>query len=123
VLCPICLMPQILFSGIVVDLSGMAGTFANIISCKWSCVAYLVSAKVNELYDKVIVQYMPTRYEAVAFPDNAIRKFAFDADHEYIFKLPTGDGVVSGWFVLLLICVICIGASLLILRFKRIKTR
>ena len=123
VLCPICLMPQILFSGIVVDLSGLTGTIANIISCKWSCAAYLISARVNELYDKVNVEYMPTRYEAVPFPEDAIKKFVFDADHKYIFKLPIGDGVVSGWFVLLLICVVCVVASMLILRFKRIKTR
>ena len=123
VLCPICLMPQILFSGIVVDLSGLTGTIANFISCKWSCAAYLISARVNELYDKVNVEYMPTRYEAVPFPEDAIKKFVFDADHKYIFKLPIGDGVVSGWFVLLLICVVCVVASMLILRFKRIKTR
>lgn len=124
VLCPICLMPQILFSGIVVDLSGMAGALSNIISCKWSCAAYLISARVNELYKKVNTVYTPTPgYEAVPFGDGDIKKYAFDANHKYIFKLATGDGVVSGWFVLFLICVICTVAAILVLRFKRNKTR
>jgi len=124
VLCPICLMPQILFSGIVVDLSGIAGTLSNIISCKWSCAAYLISARVNELYKSVTTKFTPTPgYEAVPFEDGDIKKWAFSVDAKYIFKLPTGDGVVSGWFVLLLICVVCTVAAILVLRFKRSKTR
>ena len=124
VLCPICLMPQILFSGIVVDLSGLANTLSNIISCKWSCAAYLISARVNELYKKVTTAYKPTPvYETVAFGDGDIKKYIFDVDHKYIFRLATGDGVVSGWFVLFLICVVCTVAAILVLRFKRSKTR
>ena len=124
VLCPICLMPQILFSGIVVDLSGMVGVISNFISCKWSCSAYLISARVNELYSKVKTVYSPAPgYEAVPFGDGDIKKYAFDASHKYIFKLALGDGVVSGWFVLFLICVVCVVAAILVLRFKRIRTR
>ena len=131
VLCPICLMPQILFSGIVTKLSGITETISNIISCKWSCVAYLVSARVNELYENVELGFEDnmSKYMTTPFSESnavGVGKM-FNVNKRYIFSkllgLSEGDGVVSGWFVLFLICVVCVIGASLVLRFRRSGSR
>lgn len=46
---PILLIPQILFSGIIVDLQGIVDTVSYIISCRYACVAYCTTADINNL--------------------------------------------------------------------------
>ena len=131
VLCPICLMPQILFSGIVTKLSGITESISNFISCKWSCVAYLVSARVNELYENVAEGMSGTKAQMLltAFDKANVTGVGkmFNANKKYLFKkllgLSEGDGVLSGWFVLLIICVACVILAALVLRFKRDEDR
>ena len=131
VLCPICLMPQILFSGIVTKLSGLTETLSNIISCKWSCVAYLVSARVNELYENVELGFEDNMSKYVTTPfseSNAVGVGKmFNVNKRYIFSkllgLTEGDGVVSGWFVLFVISAVCVVGASLVLKFRRNGSR
>lgn len=68
VLCPICLMPQILFSGVVGTLTGLTETLSQFIICKWSCLAYFISARVNDLY--LSCKYDMGEWELKTFSDD-----------------------------------------------------
>lgn len=46
---PVLLIPQILFSGIVVDLEGIINTISYIVSCRYACVAYCTTCNINNL--------------------------------------------------------------------------
>ena len=118
VLCPICLMPQILFSGIVTPLSGLTETLSKIISCKWSCVAYLVSARVNDLYESC--KYDQGVWVLSDYSDFVGMGAAYDTDTTYLLEM---NGIQSGWLALILISAVCVTAAALILRFRHNKTR
>ena len=47
VLCPICLLPQILFSGVVSTLKGATAVISNIITCRWSVLSYCFTVDIN----------------------------------------------------------------------------
>ncbi len=121
VLCPVCLMPQILFSGVVGTLTGITRTISQVISCRWSCLAYFVSTNINELY-------MSMKYENGWQPETfadggntlGILDAAYELETPYVFGM---NGVNSAWFMLLLMSAVLAVASVLILRFKRIDTR
>ena len=46
---PILLIPQILFSGIIVELEGIINFISYFISCRYACVAYCTTADINNL--------------------------------------------------------------------------
>ncbi len=46
---PLLLIPQILFSGIIVDLEGIIEQISYIISCRYACVAYCTTANINNI--------------------------------------------------------------------------
>lgn len=117
VLCPICLMPQILFSGVVGELSGFTETLSQIITCKWACLASFVSffnCTDSNLYEKC--EYSMGSYELTEGTIDA----AYDAATPYLFNL---NGVKSGWIALGLMCLICTVGAMLILHFRRNKAR
>ena len=120
VLCPVCLMPQILFSGVVTRLSGLTKFLSKFITCRWSCVAFLVSARVNDLlasckYDTGVWKKIPYVNTELGMLDEC-----YESTYEHFFSL---HGVESAWVVLSLMCVLLVTASILILRFRRSKTR
>ena len=106
VLCPICLMPQILFSDVVSKLSGFTETLSQIITCRWSTLAYIISAKnYNTLYD------------SCEFSKSEWLLGEVTIDNRY-------SGTVSGaWLTMLAISVVCIVLSILILHYRRRQTR
>lgn len=132
VLCPICLMPQILFSDVVVEVAGITKVISNFISCKWSCVAYMVSARINEMYKSISLAEEGVGY--VTDPKNLQEalnaaetgkvyralKFIYDPSESYLFGQ---NGVASAWIALGLMCVVCVAAAMLILRFRRRQSR
>lgn len=121
VLCPVCLMPQILFAGVVSPLSGITKTISEIITCKWSCLAYFVSARINDLYKSV--EYQTGAWERTTFSDDngvGLLDAAYESTTEYVLGL---NGVQSAWLIMGLMCIVCVIASVLILRFKPSKGR
>ena len=121
VLCPVCLMPQILFAGVVSPLAGITKTISEVITCKWSCLAYFVSAGVNDLYYSM-------EYETGAWVTTTLEEenglpmvdAAYSATTEYVLGL---NGIQSAWLVMGLMCLVCVVASMLILRFRRSNGR
>ena len=121
VLCPVCLMPQILFSGVVGTLSGITESLSQFISCKWSCLAFFISSGVNELYKSC--SYDMGEWDFVSFSDDGgagLLDAAYESTKEYLFGL---NGILSAWVALSMMCVACIAMAVLILRFKRTQTR
>lgn len=121
VLCPICLMPQILFSGVVGTLTGITETFSNIITCRWSCLAFFVSADINSLYKSCA--YNMGSWELTTFSDDGgvgLLDAAYETTKEYVLGM---NGVFSAWTVLLFMSAVCVAGAALILRFKRSQTR
>lgn len=120
VLCPICLMPQILFSGVVGTLSGLTEIISQFISCKWSCVAYFVSARINDLYKECSYNM---GWELKTFSDDngmGILDEAYNTTKEYFLGM---NGVLSAWAVFGIMCGVCVVFSMLILRFRRRYSR
>ena len=117
VLCPICLMPQILFSGVVGSLSGFTEALSKIITCKWACLAYFVSANVNDLY-KACSYSNGSGFEISS--DTGFISATYDVGTTHFFGL---KGVQSCWLVLGIMCLVCLIASILILRFRRRQFR
>lgn len=120
VLCPICLMPQILFSGVVSELSGITLAISEFITCKWSCLAFFVSSGISDtsLYHNTC-EYSTSGWVTDANGE-AVANAAYERGTEYVFGL---HGVESGWLVMGIMCLVCVVASMLILRFKRSKVR
>ncbi|MBO5552055.1 MAG: ATP-binding cassette domain-containing protein, partial [Lachnospiraceae bacterium] len=51
ILCPVFLLPQILFSGVASTLSGITETISKIVPCRWACIAYFASSRINDMYE------------------------------------------------------------------------
>ena len=116
VICPICLLPQILFSGIASELSGITKTLSNIISCRWSCIAYLTSLGVNDMY----VSY---EYENITDPQKSVDLYtdcAYAVDTSYLFDK---NPVESAWIALGLIALVCFVGAVIALSLRKKRER
>ena len=117
VLCPLCLMPQILFSGVVGALTGITKVISEFITCKWACLAFFVSADINEMYKSC--EYKAGTWELTTFSDDSgvgILDAAYEPTTHYLLGL---NGVTSAWLVMGLMSVACLIGAALVLRFKR----
>jgi len=118
VLCPVCLLPQILFSGVASTLSGVTEMISNFITCRWSCIAYFASTGINDMYESC--RYDMGVWEKTPFHNGFGIDEAYSAGKTYVFGL---DPVRSAWAVLLLMSAICIVLSVLMLYLKSHKNR
>lgn len=77
---PILLMPQILFSGMVFQLSGLTDKLSNIVTCKWAMKGYGTTANLNSL---------PLRLQQEGLPiEHSIDKaFEYTISHELVVWL------------------------------------
>lgn len=106
VLCPVCLLPQILFSGIACTLSGFTEKLAYFITCRWSCIAFLTSSRVNNMYASC---YYQDGWQMIK--RKSILK-DYVPGKEYLFGL---DPVRSAWTALGIMSVVCLAAAMLLL--------
>ena len=116
ILCPVFLLPQIIFSGVASTLSGITETISKIVPCRWACIAYFVSSNINEMYESVkydVGTWEMTEYETGFGVDEA-----YSAYKTYVGSL---NPVKSAWVVLAIMCLVCIIASMLILSFRKTK--
>jgi hypothetical protein len=116
ILCPVFLLPQILFSGVASTLSGITETISKIVPCRWACIAYFTSSKINEMYESAkfeVGSWKLTEYDTGFGVDEA-----YSAYRTYVGSM---DPVKSAWFVLVLMSVICVAASMIILTVRKTK--
>lgn len=108
VVCPLCLLPQILFSGVVADLTGITETISNIITCRWACIGYFTSAAVNSMYESCT--YDMGVWEKTEFTNGFGVDEAYSAERTYLFGL---DPVISTWVALAIMTAVCIALSVI----------
>ena len=111
VLCPIALLPQLLFSGVATPLSGATDTLSKIVSCRWSCLAILTSSNLNDMAASCSFSQ---KWDKV-FPESGFVNVSYSVETKYLFGL---DPVLSGWVALGLICIVCLGIAYAILPYK-----
>lgn len=116
VICPVCLLPQILFSGVACTLSGITETFSNIVTCRWSCIAYFTSAGINDMYQSCV--YDMGNWTKTEFSNGFGIDEAYSAYKTYVLGL---DPVCSSWLILLTLSAVCLVLSVVLLSLKKTK--
>ena len=116
ILCPVFLLPQILFSGVASTLSGITETISKIVPCRWACIAYFASGKINDMYEAAkfeVGSWKLTEYETGFGVDEAYSEYK-----TYVGSLnPTR----SAWVVLIIMSLVCVIASMVILSLRKTK--
>lgn len=122
---PILLIPQILFSGIIVDLEGVVDAVSRIVSCRYACIAYCTTADINNLpsdfkltalgYEAGDVTIISSLY---SYTDNI--NFTVEEMFGEEVARAVSNPVVSSW---ILLAVLSAAAILLSLVFLKLKDR
>lgn len=118
VICPVCLLPQILFSGVACTLSGFTETVSKIITCRWSCIAFFASADINSMYESC--KYDMGSWDITEFDNGFGVDEAYSAYTTYIFGL---DPVKSAWIALLIMTAVCTAAAVICVHLKGVRTK
>ncbi len=118
VLCPVCLLPQILFTGVVNELSGVSRSISNFITCRWACIAYFTSARINELYESI--KYSNGSWTMTEYSNGFGVDMAYDPEYEYLFGL---NPVLGSWLVLAIISAVCVALAIILLRLSDKKRK
>lgn len=108
---PLLLIPQILFSSIIVDLEGVAGMISYFICCRYSVVGYCTSSSYNDLPARFTHEYLG--WVGTGDTDfNALYHFS-DSSNSLLSCLPFSDPItlsllalVVSIFVFLLLTII-----------------
>lgn len=124
---PVLLIPQILFSGIIVDLKGIIEKISYLISCRYACVAYCTTADVNSLPSEYTLTGLGLEEGEVVILDSMysytgnISETAESLFGESFAKSYTNP-IMGGWLMLLLLSFVCMTAAAIVLKQKsRIK--
>ena len=123
VVCPICLLPQILFSGVAATLTGFTKMISGIITCRWSCLALLTSVGVNRMFSSVTHKnkwVLEKATSEVLGSTIDLIDYDYDVATHYLFGL---NPVLSAWVAMSLMCAIAIVLAVLVLHFRRSHTR
>jgi hypothetical protein len=114
VLCPICLLPQILFSGVACTLSGVTETISNFITCRWTCIAYFTSTAINDMYESCT--YDTGVWTKEEFTNGFGIDEAYSSYKTYLFGL---NPVWSAWLALIIMSVVCVALAIVLLYIKQ----
>ena len=118
VLCPLCLLPQILFSGVVAKLSGITKIISRIISCRWATIGFATSLDVNSMYTSY---YNSNSTEGwVAGPEYYDEIYGRTNTISYILNQ---DPLKSSWIILCLLSLTCVVVAVIVLFLRKRKTR
>ncbi len=114
---PLLLMLQILFSEVICSLKGIAMYISYAVSCRWSCLAYCASAKINELYERA-----ETTYESVAGLETELEQGFINARYDFMDKyslFSIHNPTMQGWVWLAILSVAFSVLAVLFLRKQR----
>lgn len=114
IICPVCLLPQILFSGVACKLSGFTEVLSKIVTCRWACIAYFTSTDVNHMYYSCA--YDMGTWQKTSFENGFGVDQAYAASTSYLGSL---DPVRSAWVVLLGFSLGCLALSMLLLYIRK----
>jgi hypothetical protein len=116
ILCPVFLLPQILFSGVASTLSGITETISKIVPCRWACIAYFASSRINDMYESAkfeVGSWKLTEYSTGFGVDEAYSEYK-----AYVGSL---NPARSAWVVLIIMSLVCVAASMVILSVRKTK--
>lgn len=113
VVCPVCLLPQILFSGVVAELTGITETISNIITCRWACIAYFTSTAINGMYRGCAYNSEAGEWVKIEYTNGIGVDEAYSPDKEYFFGL---DPVISAWIALAAMTAVCVILAVIFIR-------
>lgn len=120
---PILLIPQILFSGIIVELEGLINTISYFISCRYACVAYCTTADINNLPSEYTMTALGVEEGEVtivsslySFSDhvNSTISSLFGSDVAQTISNP----VMGSWLALLLVTIVAVVLTIVALKCK-----
>lgn len=124
---PVLLIPQILFSGMIVDLQGLIRRISYLISCRYACVAYCTTADINHLPSSFRLTGLGMEAGETIYIDSL---YSFTSNTSETAARLFGEGfaerftnpVAGGWLVLLLLSLIASAAAVAVLAYKsRVK--
>lgn len=118
VICPVCLIPQMLFSGVACTLTGFSETVSKIITCRWSCIAFFASTDINSMFQSC--KYDMGSWNITEFDNGFGVDEAYSAYNTYLFGL---DPVKSAWVALLIMTVVCTSAAVICVRLKGVNPK
>lgn len=113
VICPVCLLPQILFSGVVTELTGITETVSKFITCRWACIAYFTSTAINGMYRQCVFNKQTGEWDKLEYTNGIGIDEAYSPDKEYFFGL---DPVISSWIALGAMTAVCIVLAVIFIR-------
>lgn len=119
---PILLIPQILFSGIIVDLEGIVDAVSRVVSCRYACIAYCTTADINNLPSTFKLTALG--YESGDTDPNILYSYTENISSavEELFggeiAQAISNPVVSSWILLAVVSAVSILLSLAFLKLK-----
>ncbi|MCM1579349.1 MAG: ATP-binding cassette domain-containing protein, partial [Ruminococcus sp.] len=116
VVCPLCLLPQILFSGVVTELSGITKIISNTITCRWACIGYFTSSDVNSLYARCV--YENGSWAMTAYAGGYGVDEAYSPEKSFLFGF---DPVISSWIALGIMTAVCIILAMIFIGLRNKK--
>lgn len=121
---PILLIPQILFSGVVVtEMTGIVDSLSRFMSCRHACIAYCTTSDINNLPSEFKLTALGYEAGEVA-PTDSIYSYADNVNSviEKLFGSETAQAisnpVVSSWVLLIALSAAAILLSLVFLKLK-----
>ena len=121
---PILLIPQILFSGIVVDLEGVINSISYAVSCRYACVAYCTTADINNLpsefkltllgYEEGETVLVSSMYSYTGSTSAWLEEHLGED-----LAAAVSNPVATSWLLLLLLSLIAIALTVIFLKMKR----
>lgn len=120
VVCPVCLLPQILFSGVACTLAGMTETISKFVTCRWACIAFLTTSDINSMYYSCKFSEEENMWIQVPFGREIGVDEAYAESTTYLFGL---NPVLSAWAALLIMSAVCIIAAVLFLYLRGLKLK
>lgn len=102
---PMLIMPQLLFSGVVIELKGAMELISKFVNCRWGMSALGSIAGLNGLMLKV-------EDKLGSLPEDKIAKLRPEIDATLFDR--SGFNVFSAWAVLFVFCIVCVLGCMLV---------
>ncbi len=115
---PILLIPQILFSGAIIELEGMVEKVSYLFSCRYACVAYCTTSDLNNL-PSVLVDTEAGLQEGAPVLINNMYFYDYYTENDALLHLL--NPVSVGWMALTGLCLVTVIAAIAVLKLKTNK--
>ncbi len=116
---PILLIPQILFSGVIVGLEGIVNKISYFISCRHACVAFQTTANVNALNEAAFMKSAAAKMGGTFKPDSKYEMISqvefLEGDFGDLFANP----IMFGWTFLIILSAAALAIAYVALKKKK----